>query len=95
MLFLHRQVQWCRAIRDRFCSSLLLARLIGGADCRTRRYKAEMVRIVFRRDDHEVPHEQTIRIALTLKELRVVLHVVDTRENFLEVAHPELLFLEV
>lgn len=54
-----------------------------------------MVRIVFRRDDHEVPHEQTIRIALTLKELRVVLHVVDTRENFLEVAHPELLFLEV
>lgn len=51
--------------------------------------------IVFWRYYHQVAHQQTVSIPLALEKLAIVLHVVDARENLLEVALAELLFLEV
>ena len=54
-----------------------------------------MMLVVLRRNDHKVSHQEIVSIPLALKELAVVLNIVDAREDFLEVSKSKLLLLEV
>jgi hypothetical protein len=56
---------------------------------------AEVVRVVLRRYNTEVTHEQLVGVPLLLEELAVVRDVIDTGENLLKVAQAELFLLEV
>ena len=54
-----------------------------------------MMWVVLWRYYGQVAHEQGICVPLALKELTVILHVVDAWENLLKVAQTELFFLKV
>lgn len=75
--------------------ALLLRLITPWLDCRPSWHEADVMRIVFRWYYWKIAHKQSVGVPLTLKELAVVLHVVDTREYFLKVSKTELLLFEV